>query len=50
MPDPRLETHAVTGAFSYTGKYIAKRLAREGVSVRALVRNFPGNTSHGYLG
>jgi NADH dehydrogenase len=48
MPDPRLETHAVTGAFSYTGKYIAKCLAREGVSVRALVRSFPGDTSHGY--
>ena len=48
MPDPRPETHAVTGAFSYTGKYIAKRLVAEGLSVRALVRSFPGDTNHGY--
>ena len=31
----------VTGAFSYTGRYVAKRLLGEGVSVRTLTRN-PG--------
>ena len=31
--------HAVTGAFSYTGKYIARRLLSQGRPVRALVRD-----------
>ena len=31
----------VTGAFSYTGRYVAKRLLERGVSVRTLTRN-PG--------
>ena len=30
---------AVTGAFSYTGSYVAKRLLDEGVRVRTLTRN-----------
>jgi uncharacterized protein YbjT (DUF2867 family) len=29
-------THAVTGAFSYTGKYIARRLLVSGIAVRTL--------------
>ena len=31
-----MATHVVTGAFSYTGKYIARRLLAEGHSVRTL--------------
>ena len=29
----------VTGAFSYTGRYVARRLLDEGVSVRTLTRD-----------
>ena len=29
----------VTGAFSYTGRYVARRLLDEGVSVGTLIRN-----------
>ena len=29
----------VTGAFSYTGRYVAKRLLEQGVSVRTLTRS-----------
>ena len=32
------ETAIVTGAFSYTGRYVARRLLDEGVSVRTLTR------------
>ena len=32
-------TAIVTGAFSYTGRYVARRLEDEGVSVRTLTRN-----------
>jgi uncharacterized protein YbjT (DUF2867 family) len=32
------ETHAVTGAISYTGRYIADELRARGIGVRALVR------------
>lgn len=32
-------TSVVTGAFGYTGKYIAQRLLDDGVSVRSLTRN-----------
>ena len=31
-----MATHAVTGAFSYTGKYVARRLLAEGHAVRTL--------------
>jgi uncharacterized protein YbjT (DUF2867 family) len=31
-----METHVVTGAFSYTGKYIARRLLDDGIKVRTL--------------
>jgi uncharacterized protein YbjT (DUF2867 family) len=34
-------THAVTGPFSYTGKYITARLRSQGVAVRGLVRAVP---------
>ncbi len=37
MPDPEL--HVVTGAFSYTGKYITRRLLAEGISVRTLTNH-----------
>ena len=33
------DTAVVTGAFSYTGRYVARRLLDEGVSVRTLTRN-----------
>ena len=33
---PQFETAVVTGAFSYTGRYIARRLLDDGVSVRTL--------------
>ena len=29
----------VTGAYSYTGRYVARRLLDEGVGVRTLTRN-----------
>ena len=32
-------TAIVTGAFSYTGRYVARRLLDEGVGVRTLTRN-----------
>ena len=34
-----MATHVVTGAFSYTGKYIARRLLAEGVNVRTLTNH-----------
>ena len=33
------DSAVVTGAFSYTGRYVARRLLDEGVSVRTLTRN-----------
>ena len=33
-----MATHAVTGATSFTGRYIAQRLAAEGHDVRDLTR------------
>ena len=33
------DTAIVTGAFSYTGRYVARRLLDEGVGVRTLTRN-----------
>ena len=48
MQDSPGQIHAVTGAFSYTGKYIARQLAADGIGVRALVRRFPGDSAHGY--
>ncbi len=33
------ETHAVTGAFGYTGKYIAQRLLQRGVHIHALTNS-----------
>ena len=33
------ETAIVTGAFSYTGRYVAQRLLDQGVSVKTLTRN-----------
>lgn len=44
----RGEIQAVTGAFSYTGSYIADRLRRRGVEVRALVRRTPSHTESGF--
>lgn len=41
MPEPEL--HVVTGAFSYTGKYITRRLLGAGVRVRTLT-NHPRRT------
>ncbi len=38
-----VEIQAVTGPFSYTGKYIAAALDRRGVSVRGLVRSVPSD-------
>ena len=35
----RPDTAVATGAFSYTGRYVARRLLDEGVSVRTLTRN-----------
>lgn len=32
------EVHAVTGPFSYTGKYIARCLSHQGVEIRGLVQ------------
>ena len=37
----RARVHAVTGPYSYTGRYIAQRLQQAGVSVRGLVRRPP---------
>ena len=42
------EVHAVTGAFSYTGSYIANRLRESNIEVRALVRRVPASPDHGY--
>src|ERR1039458_9112497 len=42
------EVHAVTGAFSYTGTYIASRLREIDIDVRALVRRVPANSDHGF--
>ncbi len=36
---PEHEQHTVTGAFSYTGKYITRRLLAEGVAVRTLTNH-----------
>ena len=36
---PELEQHVVTGAFSYTGKYITRRLIAEGIRVRTLTNH-----------
>ena len=36
---PHAGQAVVTGAFSYTGSYVAKRLLEEGVVVRTLTRN-----------
>ena len=33
------ETHAVTGAFGYTGSYIARRLLQRGVNIIALTNS-----------
>ena len=38
---PHPDMAIVTGAFSYTGRYVARRLLDEGVGVRTLTRN-PG--------
>ena len=40
------EIHAVTGPFSYTGKYIARRLVDEGLQVRGFVRRSPHQPTH----
>ena len=37
MPHP--DQAVVTGAFSYTGRYVARRLLDQGISVRTLTRN-----------
>ena len=37
MPEPEL--HVVTGAFSYTGKYITRRLIADGIRVRTLTNH-----------
>ncbi len=37
----RNEVHVVTGAFGYTGKYIARRLLKEGHTVRTLTNTTP---------
>ena len=36
---PHLDLAVVTGAFSYTGRYVARRLLDEGVGVRTLTRD-----------
>ena len=41
------ETAVVTGAFSYTGRYITRRLLEEGVRVSTLTRRSPANDSFG---
>ncbi|HWO88079.1 MAG TPA: hypothetical protein VNL98_02895 [Gemmatimonadales bacterium] len=35
------ELHAVTGAYGYSGRYIARRLLAEGVRVRTLTNSVP---------
>lgn len=35
-------THAVTGAFGFTGRYIAMELMNRGVKVRTLTNSGPG--------
>ena len=37
------DSAVVTGAFSYTGRYIARRLLEEGVNVRTLTRRTPAD-------
>jgi nucleoside-diphosphate-sugar epimerase len=41
------EVHAVTGPFSYTGRYIARELNERGVAVRGLVRRLPADGTAG---
>ncbi len=36
---PHLDLAVVTGAFSYTGRYVARRLLDQGVRVRTLTRS-----------
>ena len=36
---PHPEHAVVTGAFSYTGRYVARRLLDQGIAVRTLTRN-----------
>ena len=45
MPHPGQAV--VTGAFSYTGRYVARRLLEEGVGVRTLTRSPERETSFG---
>ena len=39
----------ITGAFSYTGRYVAKRLLGQGVSIRTLTRS-RGSVGNGGAG
>ena len=39
----------VTGAFSYTGRYVAKRLLEDGVTVRTLARSTGRESAFGGL-
>ena len=49
MPHP--DQAVVTGAFSYTGRYVARRLLEEGVGVRTLTRSAVGwHDNMGVLG
>lgn len=41
------ETHVVTGAFGYTGNYIARELLKRGVEVRTLTNSTPRDSSLG---
>ena len=36
---PHFDLAVVTGAFSYTGRYVTRRLLDQGVRVRTLTRN-----------
>ena len=47
MPHPDLAV--VTGAFSYTGQYVARRLLDQGVRVRTLARSLDRGDSFGGL-
>ena len=47
MPHPDLSV--VTGAFSYTGQYVARRLLDQGVRVRTLARSLNRGDSFGGL-
>ncbi len=38
------ETHVLTGAFGYTGRYLTRRLIARGIEVRTLT-NHPGDPS-----